>query len=231
MSSPDRFGRRAAQRASIGVLFGTALLVAGVPTLAAQDAATALERAELAYRNLTTFTAEFEQTLVNPMLGAPETTSGVLFLEPPGRFAMRWTDPDGERVVADGEWLWAFAPSSVPDQVIRQAIPQSGPSSPQLMAQFVDRPEERYVATYVGEALVKGELTDVLHLTPRRDGLPFSDAEIAVGRGDGLLRRIAVTEVSGQKRTLVLSGLGVNVRIPESELEFEVPNGVRIVTP
>ena len=231
MSSPDRFGRRAAQRASIGVLFGTALLVAGVPTLAAQDAATALERAELAYRNLTTFTAEFEQTLVNPMLGAPETTSGVLFLEPPGRFAMRWTDPDGERVVADGEWLWAFAPSSVPDQVIRQAIPQSGPSSPQLMAQFVDRPEERYVATYVGEALVKGELTDVLHLTPRRDGLPFSEAEIAVGRGDGLLRRIAVTEVSGQERTLVLSGIGVNVRIPESELEFEVPSGVRIVTP
>ena len=27
----------------------------------------------------------------------------------------------GERVVADGEWLWAFAPSSVPDQVIRPA--------------------------------------------------------------------------------------------------------------
>ena len=190
-----------------------------------------LARAERAYRSLTTFTANFEQTLVNPMLGGPETTSGVLFIAPPGRFAMRWTDPDGERVVADGEWLWAFAPSSVPDQVIRQPIPQSGPSSPQLMAQFVDRPEERYVATYVGEALVKGELTDVLHLTPRRDGLPFSEAEIAVGRRDGLLRRIAVTEVSGQKRTLVLSGIGVNVRIPDAELEFEVPNGVRVVTP
>ena len=201
------------------------------PALSAQDAATTLERAERAYRSLTTFTADFEQTLVNPMLGGPETTSGVLFIAPPGRFAMRWIDPDGERVVADGEWLWAFAPSSVPDQVIRQPIPQSGPSSPQLMAQFVDHPEERYVATYVGEALVKGELTDVLHLTPRRDGLPFSEAEIAVGRRDGLLRRIAVTEVSGQKRALVLSGIGVNVRIPDSELSFEVPNGVRIVTP
>lgn len=231
MSSPDRFGRRGARRAFVGVLLGAALLVAGVPTLAAQDAATVLARAEQAYRSLTTFTADFEQTLVNPMLGGPETTRGVLFIAPPGRFAMRWTDPDGERVVADGEWLWAFAPSSVPDQVIRQPIPQSGPSSPQLMAQFVDRPEERYVATYVGEELVKGELTDVLHLTPRRDGLPFSEAEIAVGRRDGLLRRIAVTEVSGQKRTLVLSGIGVNVRIPDSELSFEVPNGVRVITP
>ncbi len=206
-------------------------LSVAAPRLQAQDAATTLARAEQAYRNLTTFTADFEQTLVNPMLGGPETTSGALFLEPPGRFAMRWTDPDGERVVADGEWLWAFAPSSVPDQVIRQPIPQSGPSSPQLMAQFVDRPEERYVATYVGEVLVKGELTDVLHLAPRREGLPFSEAEIAVGRRDGLLRRITVTEVSGQKRTLVLSGIGVNVSIPESELEFEVPSGVRIVTP
>jgi len=230
MSSLDRFGRRGPQPAWIAAA-AAAFVVCAAGPLAAQDAATVLARAERAYRNLTTFTADFEQTLVNPMLGGPETTRGVLFIAPPGRFAMRWTDPDGERVVADGEWLWAFAPSSVPDQVIRQPIPQSGPSSPQLMAQFVDRPEERYVATYVGEALVKGELTDVLHLTPRRDGLPFSEAEIAVGRRDGLLRRIAVTEVSGQKRTLVLSGIGVNVRIPDSELEFEVPNGVRVVTP
>jgi outer membrane lipoprotein carrier protein len=230
MSSPDRFGRRGPQPAWIAAA-AAALVVCAAGPLAAQDAATVLARAEQAYRSLTTFTADFEQTLVNPMLGGPETTRGVLFIAPPGRFAMRWTDPDGERVVADGEWLWAFAPSSVPDQVIRQPIPQSGPSSPQLMAQFVDRPEERYVATYVGEALVKGELTDVLHLTPRRDGLPFSEAEIAVGRRDGLLRRIAVTEVSGQKRTLVLSGIGVNVRIPDAELEFEVPNGVRVVTP
>jgi len=212
---------------------GAALSICTAGPLVAQDAdaASVLGRAERAYHQLTTLTADFTQTIVNPMLGGPEETSGKLFLDPPDRFAMRWTDPDGERIVADGEWLWAYAPSSVPGQVIRQPIPELGPSSPQLMAQFVDRPLERYEASYLREEMVAGETTDVVLLLPRFEETPFRDAEIAVARSDGLLRRIKLTEVSGQKRTLVLSYLRTNRTIPEHELRFEVPDGTRIVTP
>ena len=142
-----------------------------------------------------------------------------------------WTDPEGERVVADGEWLWAFAPSSVPDQVIRQPVPQAGPSSPRLMAQFVERPLERYAASYLREEMVAGEMTDVILLLPKLAETPFKDAEISVARSDGLLRRIRLTEVSGQKRTLVLSYLRTNQAIAEHELRFQVPDGTRIITP
>lgn len=207
-----------------------ALLAAAAP-LAAQDAATALDRAERAYRATNTLTAEFAQILVNPMLGDPEVTRGLLFLDPPERFAMRWTQPEGERVVADGRWLWAFAPSSVPDQVIRQSIPRYGPSSPQLIGQFVDRPLQRYDARYVGEETVGGEATDVVYLVPKRDDMPFRDAEIAIARSDGMLRRIKVTEASGQRRTLVLANLRANAPIPAAELRFDVPDGVRIIEP
>ncbi|NIN70333.1 MAG: hypothetical protein GTO46_00050 [Gemmatimonadetes bacterium] len=207
-----------------------ALLLWASP-VAAQDAVQALARAERTYRGTNTLTAEFTQTIVNPMLGNPEETRGLLFLAPPDRFAMRWTEPAGERVVADGEWLWAYAPSSVPDQVIRQAIPQYGPSSPQLIGQFVDRPLERYDARYVGEETVGSVVTDLVYLVPKRDDMPFRDAEIAIARSDGLLRRIKVTEASGQRRTLVLANLRTNAAIPAAELRFEVPDGVRIVTP
>jgi outer membrane lipoprotein carrier protein len=209
---------------------GLVALRAAAP-LSAEDAATALDRAERAYRATSTLTADFAQILVNPMLGDPEVTRGVLFLDPPERFAMRWTQPAGERVVADGEWLWAFAPSSVPDQVIRQSIPRYGPSSPQLIGQFVNRPLERYDARYVGEETVGNEITDVVYLVPKRDDMPFRDAEIAIGRSDGLLRRIKVTEASGQRRTLVLANLRANAPIVAAELQFEVPDGVRVVTP
>ena len=94
--------------------------------LAAQDATLALRRAEQVYRSLNTLTAEFSQILENPLLGDPEASRGTLFLEPPNRFAMRFSDPEGDRIVADGTWLWAYAPSSVPDQVIRQPIPTQG---------------------------------------------------------------------------------------------------------
>jgi len=210
--------------------FIPAVLLAASP-LGAQDATNALRRADLAYRGLTTLSAEFTQTLVNPMLGAPEQARGVLFLAPPSKFAMRFTDPPGDRIVADGLWLWLFAPSTVPDQVIRQSIPRAGVASPNLMGQFVDRPFERYRVEYVREEELAGELVDVVRLTPRGESLGFRWAEIAVARSDGILRRIAMMEESGQRRTLVFSAIRTRIEIPEGELEFEVPEGVRVVAP
>ncbi|MCH8841319.1 MAG: hypothetical protein IH831_11745, partial [Planctomycetes bacterium] len=75
---------------------------------------------------------------------------GVLFLVPPDRFAMRFEEPEGDRIVADGEWLWAYTPSTVPDQVIRQPIPRFGVATPNLFGQFVD---DRLVGEIDGDAL------------------------------------------------------------------------------
>jgi outer membrane lipoprotein carrier protein len=215
-------------RLAFGVL-PTTLISTSV--LSAQDATSALRRAEIAYRGLTTLTAEFSQTLVNPMLGAPEGTSGRIFLVPPNRFAMRFNEPVGDRIVADGTWLWLYAPSTVPGQVIRQPIPQSGVSSPNLIGQFVDRPLERYEVTYVGEDAVAEETVDVLRLTPLGESLGFRWAEIAVARSDGILRRMDLMEESGQRRVLVFSGIRMQVQIPDGELRFDVPDGVRVIQP
>ncbi len=208
-----------------------AVILLSAAALSAQDATSALGRAEIAYRGLTALTADFSQTLVNPMLGAPERSRGQIFLAPPDRFAMRFTNPGGDRIVADGTWLWLYAPSTVPGQVIRQPIPRSGISSPNLMGQFVDRPLERYDVTYLGEDAVAEETVDVLRLTPRGESLGFRWAEIAIARTDGILRRIDLMEESGQRRTLVFSAIQTQAEIPAEELRFEVPQGTRVVTP
>jgi outer membrane lipoprotein carrier protein len=208
----------------------TIALLWGTP-LAGQDATTALSRAEIAYRGLTSLTAEFSQVIENPMLGGPESSRGLLFLSPPNRFAMRFTDPEGDRIVADGTWLWLYAPTTVPDQVIRQEIPRSGMASPNLMAQFVDRPLERYDVEYLGGEVVQGDSVDLVRLTPRDETLGFLVATIAVAQSDGILRRIAMTEESGQRRTLVFSAIQTRGTIPAGELRFAVPAGVKVVQP
>lgn len=195
----------------------------------AQSVDAALRRAEDAYHRITTLRADFTQTLVNPMLGEPEETWGTLFLEPPNRFAMRFASPAGDRIVADGTWLWLYAPSSVPDQVIRQPVPRAGMASPNLMGQFVDRPLDRYDAEYLGVDSVAGVEVDRIRLTPKADGLGFRRAEIAVDRADGLLRRMVVTEESGQRRTLVFGSVRTGVSIPAAEFRFDVPPGTKVV--
>ncbi len=199
--------------------------------LVAQDAETALLRAERAYHRMNTLRAEFKQTIVNPMLGGPEDSWGTLYLQPPGKFAMRFEEPAGDRIVADGTWLWAFTPSSVPDQVIRQPIPARGANTPNLVAQFVDRPLERYDASYVGTDTVGDHPVDVVKLMPRDEDSPFTEATISIGKRDGLLYKMDIREVSGQRRTIVLDRLQTNASIPRPELQFKVPSGVRVVTP
>lgn len=190
-----------------------------------------LARAQRAYDSMRTLRVEFTQVITNPMLGAPEHSGGVLFLAPPGRFAMRFSHPQGDRIVADGRWLWLYTPSSVPDQIIRQPIPASGATTPNLFAQFIDRPLERYQATYLGKQELNGEPVDVVRLVPRTADLPFREAVLSLAAGDGWPRKLTLTEPSGQRRELVFSHPEVNVEIQPDEFSFTVPRGVRVITP
>lgn len=218
-------GRRAAL-ATIG------LLLAACGGLAAQgDAASVLARAQTAYDRTTTLQADFRQMIDNPMLGEPEPSHGTLYLSPPDRFAMRFSDPEGDRIVADGEWLWLYTPSTTPNQVIKQPIPSAGAATPNLFAQFVDRPLERYDASYAGSETVEGVRTDRVRLVPRVEGLPFREATISVAEGTGTLKKLDLVEESGQRRTLVFQNMQTNVPIPARELIFRPPEGVRIVEP
>jgi outer membrane lipoprotein carrier protein len=197
----------------------------------AQSADSALARAQQAYDAMRTLRAEFTQSLINPMLGAPEASRGTMYLAPPGKFAMRFSDPAGDRIVADGTWLWIYTPSTVPDQVIRQPIPEAGANTPNLFQQFVDHPRERYAVTFLRPDTAAGERVAVLRFVPRREGLPFREAVMAVARRDGWPRRLWLVEESGQRRELVFQRIEVNGDIPPAELQFAVPRGTKVVTP
>ncbi len=197
----------------------------------AQNTMQALNRAEATYRAIETLRADFTQTLDNPMLGGSLVSRGTLLLAPPSRFAMHFTEPDGDRIVSDGTWLWIYLPSSVPNQVMRQPIPSRGAATPNLLAQFVDRPLEHYRASYIGSDSDLGEIVDVVSLVPRRSDDPFTEAEVSISRATGLVRRLMVLEPAGQRRTILFERLQPNVGISEAELEFAVPPGARVITP
>jgi outer membrane lipoprotein carrier protein len=195
----------------------------------AQDPWPILDRASHTYDSVRTLTADFVQIVENPMLGAPDTTRGKLFQRRPNRFAMRFTDPAGDRIVADGRYLWLYTPSSTPGQVIRSAIPGSGTTGPNLIAQFVEKPRERYQARFVRTDSSDAGVADVIVLTPKGSDLPYSEATIFISRPDGLVRRVEIVETSGQRRTVILRETAVNREIAPAEFRFLPPGGSRVV--
>jgi outer membrane lipoprotein carrier protein len=191
-----------------------------------------LDRASATYQTITTLSADFVQIITNPMIGTPDTTRGRLYQMRPSRFSMRFTAPKGDRIVADGRFLWLYTPSTTPGQVIRSRIPEYGTTGPNLIGQFVEQPRERYTAQYVrADSLPDGAgAVDLVRLVPKKGhDQPYSEATIWVGREDGLVHRVDIVESSGQERTVILRNIRVNGGVPGRELTFSPPAGVRVV--
>jgi len=199
------------------------------PTVRQSDVSSILDRASASYDTVRTLQADFVQVIDNPMLGDPDTTRGRLSQRRPNFFAMRFTEPKNDRVVADGRRLWLYTPSTTPGQVIRTTIPGTGTTGPNLIGQFVEHPRERYSARYVRADAVGDARVDVIALTPRAADLPYSEATVWIAQQDGLIRRIEIVENSGQRRTITLQHLSVNGSISAREFRFSPTSGVRVV--
>jgi outer membrane lipoprotein-sorting protein len=214
---------------------GAALLVAAAlsgvasQSLHAQDAQSIVGRSSRVYRSLASLSADFVQVIDNPMIDSAESR-GTLIQAGPSKLSMRFTDPPGEAVVIDGRHVWVYTPSTVPDQVLRLAVPSGGPVyGYNLLAWLLDRPAERYTARYLSQETQGSRTMDVVELIPAVPDLPFDRAVLWLDREDALPRRLEITEKSGALRTLALSKLRVNRKVPDSTFEFEVPSGARVV--
>ena len=205
-------------------------LLAVVPAAArAQDADALVGRSSRVYRSLSSLTADFVQLIDNPMIDSAESR-GKLVQAGPDKLAMRFTDPPGEAVIIDGRSVWVYTPSTTPGQVIRMSVPSGGPIyGYNMLAWLLDRPAERYTASYLRADVVGGRSMDVVELVPAVPDLPFEKAVLWLDRADGIPRRLEITEHSGATRTLTLSKVRANQSVPDNTFRFEVPSGVRVV--
>lgn len=204
-----------------------AALTLGPVTAAAQGTSATVDRAVAAWDKVKSLRATFEQTVTNPLTGRAETARGEYLQQGKNRISVRFTSPEGDRIVADGKALWLYLPSTTPGQVIRTA-PGSG-ATVDWTAQFLSAPKTRYTIADAGRATVDGRATHALVLTPRKNDAPFTRAKVWVDERDGLIRQFEVVDPSGVKRHVRLTSMRINVPVDASAFRFTPPKGVRVV--
>ena len=213
----------------LGCLITSPPLLSARARLAAQDAQAIVGRSSRVYRSLSNLRAEFVQVIDNPMIDSAESR-GTLVQAGPDKLSMRFSDPPGEAIVIDGQHVWVYTPSTTPGQVLRLAVPSGGPVyGYNILAWLLDRPAERYQASYLRSDKLNGRPMDVVELVPAVPDLPFERAVVWLDREDALPRRLEISERTGSKRTLTLSRMQVNRSVPDRTFTFEVPSGVRVV--
>ena len=207
-----------------------AISLASFTSAGAQSGKATLDRAMRAYRSVKTVRASFTQTITNPILGETVKSAGEMVQRRPNHVAVRFTDPAGDRIVADGAWVWFYLPSSTPGQVIRQRIAKDGSGSPDLTAQFLTSPSSRFDVTDLGRDKVNGRAARILSLVPKAGvDAPFTKAIVWVDSADALIRQFELTEPSEMVRRVTITRLTLNPTIPASAFRFTPPSGTKVI--
>jgi outer membrane lipoprotein carrier protein len=187
-----------------------------------------LRRAEKAYAGVRSMRADFVQELSVPLLKQSQRSRGTLYHRRPDRFLMRFSDPAGDVVVADGRYLWTYYPSTQPDQVVRASLATAG-QQVDFEREFLENPVERFDATLDGEESVAGRPAYVLTLVPR-ESAAYQKVRIWVDRDDALVRRFDITEQNDSRRRIELHDLAVNLPLADDLFRFTPPTGAQVFT-
>jgi len=210
--------------------FIAAALAAPLPAAAAQSVDATLDRASAAWAKVKTVRARFEQTVTNSLTGSSASALGEFQQQRPNRLSVRFTDPAGDRIVADGKWVWVYLPSSAPGQVVKRAATDAAATPVDLTGQFLDDPHTKYAVSDAGSSTVSGRTTKAVTLVPKPGTtVPFTKATVWVDDGDALIRQFEVTEPSGITRRVRIISLETNLPVDSDSFTFSVPKGVRII--
>jgi len=204
------------------------LMLTPVPA-AAQPAARAVDRAVAAYEQLNTLRAEFTQTITNPLTDTRLTARGEFVRRAPNLLSITFTDPAGDRIVADGDAVWVYLPSSAPGQVMKFSPSNMAAARMDPASQFLTEPRTRFTISDAGISSVRGRATRQVVLVPRQSNGAFTRARVWIDERDSMIRQFEITEPSGLVRHVVITRLQPNVAVRPSVFSFTPPPGARVI--
>ena len=208
-------------------LFAAFAVVAG--TARAQTPESVMDRAVANYSGMKSMRAEFRQTITNPLTGTTSIATGELLRRQPNLLAINFTNPKGDRVVADGMAVWVYLPSTAPGQVVRLTAGSKTAGTVDPGSLFLSSPRTRYTMKGAGSEFVGGTNTNVVLLTSKASNAPFTRAKVWVDASSGAVKQFEMADANGLTRLVVITRMIANPVIARSAFSFTPPPKTRIL--
>jgi len=186
-----------------------------------------MEEAGARYAGIEAFCAGFDQSLEVPLLDEVHYSQGELCQARPDLFAMRWSDPEGDVVVADGEFFWVYYPSADPGQVLQFSMAVR-PGGLDFNREFLEAPADKYHLSFVGEESVAGHDAYVISAKPR-DPAAFREARLWLDRDRSLILQVRIGMENGSVRTLTLHHIDLTPPPDPARFRFVPPPGAQVI--
>lgn len=203
-------------------LIAMVLAFALSPIVRAADTATALDRF---LDGLTSWRADFTQTVVDSRSRKLGEGKGRLLISRPGRF--RWEmapkqgADGGQLLLADGRNLW-FLDRDL-EQVTVKPLDSALAQSPAML--LSGSGDVRSAFDVAGDG--RGDGLEWVRVRPKQSDGDFRQARL--GFKGGALERMELEDRLGQKTTLRFSGATRNAAVSPDELRFVTPPGADVI--
>lgn len=202
------------------ILVIAALLAAVAQALAAVSPS-GLDSLRRFFSKVHSYTAVFNQVVLDEALNVIQESSGTLWIERPDKFRWNYDIPYKQQIIGDGARIWVY------DEALQQATvrPLTGGlgDTPAVLLAGKGRLEDRFKLEKLG---VQGEMNWV-QLDPRRKDGGFET--IRIGFEQGHIRVLEMIDGFGQTTRVTLRNGKENTRIATEMFTFTPPAGVDVV--
>lgn len=178
-------------------------------------------RLDLFLKNLETFSAGFEQTLLNEYGEELEKSVGVVYMMKPGKFHWAYYEPYSQIIISDGITLWIYDEDL--EQVTIKELAGSIEDSPAAVLTGDLDIDKHYLV--IDQGISKG--MDWQELTPRDLDSQYKSVRLGF-KGDNLAAMVLYDNL-GQETRIKFLDTKRNLSLKEDLFEFKPPEGVDII--
>ena len=173
------------------------------------------------FTNVRSFTARFNQVVLDEGLNVIQETNGTLSLERPNKFRWDYDAPFKQVIVADGQKIWIY--DAELQQVTVRELRGGLADTPAVLLAGKGRIEDTFTLKNLG---TQGKLQWVQLLPKRKDG---GFEAIRIGFENGHMRTLEMVDGFGQTTRVTLSQQKENPALDAGRFQFKPPKGVDVV--
>ncbi len=195
------------------------LIVTSSLAFAKQNAAR--ERLNNFFTKVSSLKGSFSQQVYSKKGKKIQSSTGLIYLNRPGKFRWVYKTPDPQTIVGDGKNIWIYDEDL--EQVTIKPMNRALSSAPIALLTSKQSPDAQF---HVKQLKDKTAGLDWFNLVPRRASKEFKS--FSVGLDKNGLRQMVMLDQLGQKTVIQLNAKS-NVPIKGNIFYFKVPKGVDVI--
>lgn len=179
------------------------------------------------YDSTRTYQAHFEQVYHIEAYNRKKRSTGHVTFQRPGKMAWKYDQPNGNRVLSDGQLLRVYEKDK--SQVVEQPLHTS--QYPAVLSFLVGKGDLRkmFHLRRLDEKRMKFEGGYVLEGRPKKETSAYSRVIMYIDAQTAQVRRMLVIDAQRNRNMFTFSNPRVNDQLPPSVFEFEPPKGTQVV--